>query len=431
MQLVQNLLNLSVDTSDLPAATSLDGGGSSNAGSVFDFATVLQTNISGDGLDGDQLPGGGNFLPPVSLGAQTETSLSVGNSNPDGLPTSELPADDEFLAISAEGLSLDALAANGPLAPVSGIALQAPLRSVSAEVARQESPQLFDATTSGPKIGLPTSPLPSTMGDDSRGPMTTVPLLPEAAATLRTLDQTLTRAATTPLRATNSLLPTTSLDASAVIDGAAETDLAFERMSQQMLNATRTAVEPSLDASSRLLTASTAGQGHVASSTGLLAPSPTGDRLTTSLLETPTSSISTPVRDSAWSDRISQHVMSMAAGKTRTAEIRLTPAELGPLRVQIDVDDGTANVAFQSQHAATRDALELALPRLRELLAENGLSLGQANIGEHDQAQREQSSHVAQDNEQNAAHDSDVETDVGQTRTPNQSRGRGLVDAFV
>ncbi len=92
--------------------------------------------------------------------------------------------------------------------------------------------------------------------------------------------------------------------------------------------------------------------------------------------------INVPVRDAAWGEAIGERVALMASNRLQSAEIRLTPAELGPLRVQVAVDDGLANVTFHAQHAVTREAIEQALPRLRELLAENGLTLNQANVGQ-------------------------------------------------
>lgn len=111
--------------------------------------------------------------------------------------------------------------------------------------------------------------------------------------------------------------------------------------------------------------------------------------------------ISIPVRNTAWGDQIGERVLMMAGNQMKTAEIRLTPAELGPLRVQVSVDDGAANVTFQAQHAVTREAIEQALPRLRELLAENGLSLGQANVGEQGVAEgnREEPSNALRSDE--------------------------------
>lgn len=96
--------------------------------------------------------------------------------------------------------------------------------------------------------------------------------------------------------------------------------------------------------------------------------------------------IETPVRDANWGDRIGERVVMMANNQLKTAEIRLTPAELGPVRVQVNVEDGAANITFQAQHALTREAIEQALPRLREMFAESGLSLGQASVGEQNVA---------------------------------------------
>ena len=92
--------------------------------------------------------------------------------------------------------------------------------------------------------------------------------------------------------------------------------------------------------------------------------------------------VQTPVGEPGFDDAIADRVWVMTQARLSNAEIRLTPAELGPVRIQLAVDDGTANVTFQAAQAATRDAIEQALPRLRELFAENGLSLGQASVGD-------------------------------------------------
>ena len=92
--------------------------------------------------------------------------------------------------------------------------------------------------------------------------------------------------------------------------------------------------------------------------------------------------ISTPVTQSDWGESLSERVLTMTTGKLANAEIRLTPAELGPVRVQLSVEEGTASVAFQASHAATREAIEQALPRLRDMLSENGIALGQTSVGE-------------------------------------------------
>lgn len=140
--------------------------------------------------------------------------------------------------------------------------------------------------------------------------------------------------------------------------------------------------------------------------------------------------IDVPVQDVSWDRVVSERVLMMANGRLQNADIRLTPAELGPLRIQVAIEDGTANVAFQAQHAVTREAIELAMPRLREMLAENGLSLGQADVS--DQGVRD----GGQDAAASAHGGVDVavdEPDAGeQSLTGQELRlGDGLVDTFV
>ncbi|MDH5500212.1 MAG: flagellar hook-length control protein FliK, partial [Gammaproteobacteria bacterium] len=92
--------------------------------------------------------------------------------------------------------------------------------------------------------------------------------------------------------------------------------------------------------------------------------------------------IDLPVQDPAWGDALNERVTIMAGKDVRSAEIRLSPAELGPIRIQLTVDERGTNVNFAAHHALTREAIEQALPRLRELFADQGLSLGQANVSE-------------------------------------------------
>ncbi len=62
------------------------------------------------------------------------------------------------------------------------------------------------------------------------------------------------------------------------------------------------------------------------------------------------------------------------------AELRLSPAELGPVDIRIDMRSDSASLTIVAAHPATRDALEQALPQLRESLAAQGIALGQAFI---------------------------------------------------
>ena len=146
---------------------------------------------------------------------------------------------------------------------------------------------------------------------------------------------------------------------------------------------------------------------------------------------TPPGPIDIPLRDPAWGDALGDRVLFMSGQKIHQAEIRLNPAEMGPISIRVSVDDGAADVIFTAQHLAAREAIELAMPRLRELLSENGLVLGNTSVSEQGVEQDKKGSEAQEAMEQNSAdaRESSPDDDV-QRQTPTR-RGQGLVDTFV
>lgn len=137
-----------------------------------------------------------------------------------------------------------------------------------------------------------------------------------------------------------------------------------------------------------------------------------------------------PVLESGWDKLISERVLLMANGRLQNAELRLTPAELGPLRVQVTVEDGAAHVAFQAQHALTREAIEQAMPRLREMLADSGLSLGQTSVSD-DGVRQGGRDGAAPGNEAGAAAREEGEYDEEHVAVLGARSSDGLVDTFA
>lgn len=88
------------------------------------------------------------------------------------------------------------------------------------------------------------------------------------------------------------------------------------------------------------------------------------------------------VGSARWADELGSRLVMMSVRGQQEGSLTLMPEHLGPLEVQISVSKDTANVWFGAQHADTRAALTEALPRLRELLAGSGLSLGQSGVSE-------------------------------------------------
>ncbi|MCJ8340377.1 MAG: flagellar hook-length control protein FliK [Pseudomonadales bacterium] len=85
-----------------------------------------------------------------------------------------------------------------------------------------------------------------------------------------------------------------------------------------------------------------------------------------------------------WGRAVADKVFIAASQNLRVANIQLDPPELGALqiRLQITGPDQQMSVSFSSPHAAVRDVLEQQLPRLREMLAEQGINLGESSVSD-------------------------------------------------
>ncbi|MEM8682586.1 MAG: flagellar hook-length control protein FliK [Pseudomonadota bacterium] len=142
--------------------------------------------------------------------------------------------------------------------------------------------------------------------------------------------------------------------------------------------------------------------------------------------------IDTPVRDPSWGDRLGERVLMMATNKLQNAEIRLSPAEMGPLRIRLSMEDNAANISFVAQNGATRDVIEAALPRLRNLLEEQGINLGQASVGEQSAEQQSENTDERQGSTALSTDDGDELSNENTVSVSTRVRvARGLLDTFV
>lgn len=101
------------------------------------------------------------------------------------------------------------------------------------------------------------------------------------------------------------------------------------------------------------------------------------------------SQVDTPLTSNAWGNEFSQKVVWMVTQREQTAELRLNPPNLGPLEVVISVSDDQATAVFTSHHAAVRQAVEQALPKLRDMLAESGITLGNTTVSDQPPRERQ------------------------------------------
>ncbi|MGE6648230.1 flagellar hook-length control protein FliK [Shewanella colwelliana] len=75
-----------------------------------------------------------------------------------------------------------------------------------------------------------------------------------------------------------------------------------------------------------------------------------------------------------------QQLVAMVSQGVQHAEIRLDPPELGQMMVRIQVQGDQTQVQFHVMQNQTKDIVEQALPRLREMLAEQGMQLTDSNV---------------------------------------------------
>lgn len=128
----------------------------------------------------------------------------------------------------------------------------------------------------------------------------------------------------------------------------------------------------------------------------------------------PQTEIAEPFGRPAWAQGMGKQILWMANHNISSAEIRLNPAHLGPIEVRLDISDDQINVALSSRHANVREAMEMALPKLREMFDTNGMSLSDTDISHQSFAQqREQNTANGQGNiiNNNVGHSDFVNSD--------------------
>ncbi|TXH04619.1 MAG: flagellar hook-length control protein FliK [Nevskiaceae bacterium] len=145
---------------------------------------------------------------------------------------------------------------------------------------------------------------------------------------------------------------------------------------------------------------------------------------------TATLTLPLPVHHAGWSEALGQQVVWSLGQDLQQVQIHLHPAELGPLSISLRLDQDQAQVSFGAAHAQTREALQQALPQLREMLGREGISLGQASV--HSQLpQRQDTPHQGRDDASGFSTGAGATTGDETAAPVLVRRRRGLVDDYV
>lgn len=90
----------------------------------------------------------------------------------------------------------------------------------------------------------------------------------------------------------------------------------------------------------------------------------------------------------AWGQQIGSRIMTLIGKDIQEARIHLDPPELGSLEIRMTVDSqDQTRIQIHAQHPQVRDVLEAQSNRLRDALAQQGLSLNEFNVSDQSQQQ--------------------------------------------
>jgi flagellar hook-length control protein FliK len=96
--------------------------------------------------------------------------------------------------------------------------------------------------------------------------------------------------------------------------------------------------------------------------------------------------VAQPLAAPGWRDAFADRVAWVVNAKHPSAEMQLNPPNLGPVEIRVNVTSDQASLSFFSPHAAVRDAIQAALPRLTDAFAASGLTLGNVFVGAESQS---------------------------------------------
>jgi flagellar hook-length control protein FliK len=136
------------------------------------------------------------------------------------------------------------------------------------------------------------------------------------------------------------------------------------------------------------------------------------------------------VGTTAWGQALSDKLIWMTTGALQTASLTLNPPDLGPLQIVLNLTHDQATASFFATQPEVRQALEAALPKLREMMHQAGIQLGQTTISADTPPQQDTPGRQAHRFTPPFAAPGDISVSSAGP-LPVVLSGRGLVDTFA
>ncbi len=88
-------------------------------------------------------------------------------------------------------------------------------------------------------------------------------------------------------------------------------------------------------------------------------------------------------------EQVAEKVQMMMSKNLKNLDIRLDPPELGRMQIRMTMNNDVANVHFTVNNPQARDIIEQTLPRLREMLAQQGMQLADSSVQQQNSGQQQ------------------------------------------
>jgi flagellar hook-length control protein FliK len=131
-----------------------------------------------------------------------------------------------------------------------------------------------------------------------------------------------------------------------------------------------------------------------------------------------------------WQQELGDKVVWMAGNQRHVSELVLNPPNMGTVEVRLHVTGVEAGAQFYAANPDVRHAIEQALPRLREMMADAGIALGQAMVSNQSFSQRDTASQQSGRDGTAAGMDSGTDS-IGAVAAERTWIGNGLLDSYA
>lgn len=408
-------------------------------GDVDEGLVMLRQSL----LPADNTDSSETLLPAIHIQLRGENLPVSGNSLPLSIPLQMPPAGSQIEASDGVARSPAPIATPLPLDPGQGLPDPVALPEAIASTTATPMPSLQNPTAAtgqreqavilapGSSLesgkSIPAGLLPGEMklqGDSRIAQAGMAPLTQAVSSELAQQARTAQQPVVEPLPGKASQLAEPLAQSDSLLQNAVKTSqssLTAQDGEPLPLNNSSSAQPPVNIASHAAAAHTVAASPNQASLTSAVIPMPT--QLQSMALASPADSID-------WSNGLGERVSWMIDQKQNVANIRLDPPTLGKLEIQIRMGDDSTTVSILTQHAQTRELIDSASLRLRDILQEAGYQNVNVDVSQRQDQQRA-ATQQAQPEDSDDMGDNAAGSDNTVTPGLEGYSVKGLVDTFA